>query len=126
MGNNIKMSVTILGIPGATRHLVGKSRKKWFITKQDVAKRRLDPREGSTVLRKGEYVSDDYEYVPCSQRINMTGEAYEEFTSNRKPYWFKNPYDWMKKTETERLELHLARICNSLNGTSFTYSVFDD
>lgn len=120
------MSVTILGIPGATRHLVGKSKKKWYITKQDVSKLRIGSREGSKVLRKGEYTSNDYEYVPCSQRINMTEEAYDEFTSKQKPYWFKNPYDWVKKSKKERLELHLARICDSLNGTSFTYTVFDE
>lgn len=126
MSNNIKLSVTILGIPGATRHLVGKSKKKWYITKQDVSKQKLDSHEGSKVLRKGDYTSNDYEYVPCSQRINMTEEAYSEFISKQKPYWFKNPYDWVKKSPKERLELHLARICNSLNGTSFTYTVFDE
>lgn len=126
MSNNIKLSVTIQGIPGATRHLVGKSRKEWFITKQDVSKEKLDPHEGAKILRKGKYVSDDYEYVPCSQHINMTEEAYDEFTSRMKPYWFKNPYDWAKKSTRDRLELHLARICDSLGGTSFTYDVFDD
>lgn len=126
MSNNIKLSVTILGIPGATRHLVGKSKKKWYITKQDVSKQKLDSHEGSKVLRKGDYTSNDYEYIPCSQRINMTEEAYNEFTSKQKPYWFKNPHDWVKCSPKERLELHLARICDSLGGTSFTYNVFDD
>ena len=126
MSNNIKLSVTILGIPGATRHLVGKSKKKWYITKGDLANKKINYHEASKVLRSGEYTSNDYEYVPCSQRINMTEEAYNEFISNRKPYWFKNPYDWAKRSEEERLELHLARICDSLNGTSFTYSVFDE
>lgn len=127
MNNNVKISVTIQGIPGGTRRLTGETEtKQWYITKGDVCKNRLEPKERARVLRKGKYTSKVYEVVPCSQRINMTQEAYDYFVSDEKPYWFRSFADWKRKTPRDRIEIHLARVCESLNGTSFTYNVFDD
>lgn len=101
MDNDIKITLTIQGMPGAVRKFVGKHK-----------------RDG--------VVFNDYEEVPCSQTIKMVNDAYEYFTSEVKPYWFHSVGEWKHKSKKDRLELHLARIASSYNGKSFSYFINED
>lgn len=62
---------------------------------------------------------------PATQSINITKESYDYMVSNECPY-FSKPVIWLKMGKKKRLEAHLQRICESLNGESFTYVVFED
>lgn len=62
---------------------------------------------------------------PATQSINITKESYDYMVSNECPH-FSKPAGWLKMGKKKRLEMHLQRICESLNGESFTYVVFED
>lgn len=63
--------------------------------------------------------------IPATQSINITKEAYDYFISKENPYFISNRL-WSKMSKKERLKAHLDNICESLNGISYTYKVFDD
>lgn len=62
------------------------------------------------------------------QSINLTKEAYEYMISDEVPEWYSTgvPKKWKSLSKKEKLELHLKTICDSLNGESFTYQVFEE
>ena len=48
--------------------------------------------------------------------------------SDEVPEWYSTgvPKKWKSLSKKERLALHLKTICDSLNGESFTYQVFEE
>lgn len=64
-------------------------------------------------------------YVPAVQNLNISDEGYFYMTGREVPYWAKTSL-WNNISAKQRLELHLQRICESLGGVSYTYTVFED
>lgn len=58
------------------------------------------------------------------QIVNLTEEAYNSMISNDPPYFIKAK-EWYKMSKKQRLEKHLERISQSLNGVDFSYIIFD-
>lgn len=101
--------------------------KKYYLTKKDLfPKQTFKGDSGNKIVRSGKYVSYPYTNSVAKQKMTLCEEAYEYMTSSAMPQWYRSLKDWKKMTPTQRLELHLARICNSLNGKSFTYQIIED
>lgn len=67
--------------------------------------------------------------IPALQVIQMSEEAYEHMISNFCPEWFGSaggPNRWKKMSANEKLNAHLNRLCESFNGLSYSYTVFND
>jgi len=109
--------------------------RKYYLTKKDLfPSQKFKGDSGNKVVRSGKYT-----YVPtmqseAKQKITLCKEAYEYMTSPSEiPTWFI-PYkpakerfkEWRKLSETQRLELHLARTCRHFNGKSFSYQIIDE
>lgn len=71
---------------------------------------------------------------PAYQTINLSEEAYKYMTEKsanaqedkkNTPEW-SIPSQWCPLSPKQRLEAHLNRICQSLGGELFTYSVLGD
>ena len=122
MNNQIKVLLTIQGIPGGIIKSIKKEKRKWVFTKGDIPN--YKGKDKNAVIDKGTYIHTVYEEVPCSQSINLTYNAYNYMTSEERPEWFKGPWKQMKKEQ--RLNAHLNRICESLNGKSYSYHVLED
>ena len=122
MNNQIKVLLTIQGIPGGIIKPIKKEKRKWVFTKGNIPN--YKGKDKNAVINKGTYIHTVYEEVPCSQSINLTYDAYNYMTSEEKPEWFKGPWKQMKKEQ--RLNAHLNRICESLNGKSYSYHVLED
>lgn len=63
---------------------------------------------------------------PASQSINMSKEAYDYMTSGDGCPPNIKSFVWFKMNKRQRLEAHLDLVCKALNGTSYTYKVFDE
>ena len=61
----------------------------------------------------------------ANQTINLSVEAYNYMVSNETPH-FSKPREWDRLSKKGRLEAHLERIANSLNGIGFDYTVLDN
>lgn len=126
MTNDVKVSLTILGIPGSTRHYLGRRKVKSII-------RFKDKRTKEIVEKTLYYKVPTYEYEPISQRVNLTGAFFNYATSKECPAWYSdhgNRRDlvrrWEKMSWRERLEAHLLRMCLDKNGSSYIYHIFED
>lgn len=62
---------------------------------------------------------------PATQSLNISKEGYNCMISDECPYWSK-PKVWNNLSKKERLEAHLQRIVEGLNGVSYTYKIFED
>ena len=122
MNNQIKVLLTIQGIPGGIIKPIKKEKRNWVFTKGDIPN--YKGKDKNAVIDKGTYIHTVYEEVPCSQSINLTYDAYNYMTSDERPEWFKGPWKQMKKEQ--RLNAHLHRICEDMNGTDFTYHILED
>lgn len=127
--SQIKILVTIEGIEGATLHSVGKSKIPFVITKADIHwqnhKKEYTREDKDKIVRKGVRRITNFEAVPCSKSIKLVKEAYDYMTSKESPEWYFKK-DWGRLSSTQRLELHLKRLCEHNGGTSFTYSILED
>ena len=108
--------------------------KKYYLTKRDLfPSQKFKGDSGKKIIRSGKYVHIPVTQSVAQQRLTMCKAAYDYMTSTEVPNWF-TPYkpikarikEWCALTETQRLELHLARTCRHLNGKSFTYQIIDD
>lgn len=63
---------------------------------------------------------------PALQSINLGREAYYSMISVSEVPYFSNAHKWKNMSKIQRLEAHLQRICESLEGLSYSYEVFDD
>lgn len=129
MNNQVKVLLTINGIEGATLHNKGKKKIPFVIRKKDLHYNNYGKaykgKDGDKIIRKGVRKIHDFEVVPASKGIKLTYDAYEYMTSKESPEWYFKK-DWPRLSSTQRLELHLQRICDANGGTSFTYSILED
>lgn len=108
--------------------------KKYYLTKKDLfPSQKFKGDTGKKVIKSGKYVHIPVEQSVAQQSIKMCKEAYNYMTSTEVPNWFVSfkpiktrAKEWCALTETQRLELHLARTCRHLGGKSFTYQIIDD
>ena len=122
MNSQVKILLTIQGIPGGIIKPIKKEKRKWVFTKGDIPS--YKGKDKNAVINKGTYIHTVYEEVPCSQSIKLTYDAYEYMTSGERPEWFKGP--WKKMSKEQRLVAYLHRICEDMNGTDFTYHILED
>lgn len=119
-----KVTLTILGIPGSTKHFVGKKKVQHVVDYFD--------KKTKTIKQKTWWSKEPvYEYVPCSQRMNLTKDFFEYATSDQAPTWFTHERkdlfkEWRKMSEEKRLETHLMCIARSFGGNDFVYNILED
>lgn len=127
--DHIKVLVTIEGIEGATLHINGKIKIPFSMTKADIHwlnhHKKYDKEDKNKIVRKGIRKIYNVESVPCTKSIKLVKEAYDYMTSKESPEWYFKK-DWGRLSSTQRLELHLKRLCEHNNGKSFTYSILED
>ena len=63
---------------------------------------------------------------PAAQSINISKESYQYMVGKNSMLPRYKPNQWAAMNKKERLESHLKNICESLQGSSFTYQVFED
>lgn len=64
--------------------------------------------------------------IPARQSLKITKEAYDSMTDKLScPEWEKM-FIWSKMSRKQRLESHCKRICEGLNGVSFSYEILED
>ena len=125
MNNQPKVLLTIEGIEGATLHSKGIKKIKFIIRKKDLYSKLYTGKDADKIVRVGTRKIEDFEVVPCKKSIKLSYDAYEYMTSKESPEWYFKK-DWPRLSATNRLELHLQRICDANNGKSFTYSILED
>lgn len=129
MNNQIKILVTINGIPGATLHKTKKIKVPVIIKKKEVSYKNYGKdykgNDGDKVVYKSFRKIWDLEAVPCSKSLKLTVDAYDYMTSKESPEWYFKK-DWNRLKPEVRLEMHLQRICDANNGINFTYSILED
>lgn len=63
---------------------------------------------------------------PAKQSLNLSTEAYNHMISGKEVPFFIKEKHWKALNPKQRLEMHLGRICQQLNGVSYTYNVLED
>ena len=124
MNNDVKVTLTITGIPGRTRTYTGKKKVKTV----------LQIKKNKKVIYKEIcYKVPTFEYKPTSKRINLNQAFFDYATSSECPDWFSNYRmrkdlirKWEKMTWKERLEMHFLRMQVDNHGTGYIYNVFED
>lgn len=116
MNNTVKVSLTIQ-LEGST--LIRES-------KPEVINFQMRKKgKGGYQYVKGEAIHYPLCTKPAMKHINLSIDAYKYMTSGETPYW-SNSKKWGGLTSKQRLEAHLQRICESYNGKSFSYTIFQD
>ena len=101
--------------------------RKYYLTKKDLfPNQKFRGDTGKKIVKSGKYTVTPLEQSEAKQKITLCADAYEYMTSSVCPKWYHSLKDWRKMSEIQRLETHLARISNSLNGKSFTYQIIED
>ena len=124
MNNQIKVLLTINGIEGATLHSKGKTKIPFVIRKKDLYAKKYTAKDADAIVRKGYRRVLDFDVVPARKSIKLTVDAYNYMTSNEAPEWYFKK-NWGNLSPTERLELHLKRLCDHHRGKEFTYNVLE-
>lgn len=62
---------------------------------------------------------------PAKQSINLSEEAYQHMINAKEVPFFIKEKHWKALNERQRLEMHLDRICQHLDGISYTYNVLE-
>lgn len=125
MNNQIKVLLTINGIEGATLHSKGKTKIPFVIRKKDLYAKKYTGKDADAIIRKGYRRVLDFDVVPAKKSIKLTVDAYNYMTSNEAPEWYFKK-NWGNLSPTERLELHLKRLCDHHGGKEFTYNILED
>ena len=63
-------------------------------------------------------------YRTAKEVVNISLESYKYMISNEVPSWM-SPKIWKQLNAKERLNEHMKRISESLNGLSYTFEVFN-
>lgn len=124
MNNQPKVLLTIEGIEGATLHDKGTKKLKCIIRKKDLFDN-YTKKDGDKIIRVITRKIKDFEVIPCKKTIKLSYDAYDYMTSKESPEWYFKK-DWGRLSTTNRLEMHLQRICDANAGKSFTYSILED
>ena len=104
MNSQVKVLLTIQGIPGGIIKPVKREVKRWTLTKAECSSY-YNGKDKNKVIKAGKYTAITYEVIPCSQSIKLTYDAYEYMTSGERPEWFKGP--WKKMSKEQRLVAYL-------------------
>lgn len=78
--------------------------------------------------RKGKSYSISFDYRKCkpaTQTISINKEAFEYMVSES-PVNTVNKKAFKRMTTKQRLELHLQQIVESLGGSKYSYTIFED
>lgn len=124
MDNDVKLIVTIHGIPGGVLYKTGTEKSEYRVKKKELYSS-YKGKDADKVILRGEYTKCLYECPDVSQTIRMTRAAYEYMTTTR-PSWLSKNEKFHGLTKRQKLEIHLQRTCEQFNGTSFEYSIMDD
>lgn len=124
MNNEVKVSVTITLQGGVMlTHEEAKAREKQGLVSYDNFSMEVSDAKGKN---KEVIHFQTRKSVPAIQVLNITNEGYNTMIDELIiPYWSKAGA-WVGINSKMRLEAHLQRICDSLGGMSYTYTVFED
>lgn len=124
MNNEVKVSVTITLQGGVMlTHEEAKAREKQGLASYDNFSMEVSDAKGEN---KEVIHFQTRKSVPAIQVLNITNEGYNTMIDELIiPYWAKAGY-WTSINSKMRLEAHLQKICESLGGMSYTYTVFED
>ena len=124
MNNEVKVSVTITLQGGVMlTHEEAKAREKQGLASYDNFSMEVSDAKGKN---KEVIHFQTRKSVPAIQVLNITNEGYNTMIDELIiPYWSKAGY-WSGINSKMRLEAHLHRICESLGGIYYTYTVFED
>ena len=124
MNNEVKVSVTITLQGGVMlTHEEAKAREKQGLASYDNFSMEVSDAKGEN---KEVIHFQTRKSVPAIQVLNITNEGYNTMIDELIiPYWSKAGA-WVGINSKMRLEAHLQRICESLGGMSYTYTVFED
>ena len=124
MNNEVKVSVTITLQGGVMlTHEEAKAREKQGLASYDNFSMEVSHAKGEN---KEVIHFQTRKSVPAIQVLNITNEGYNTMIDALIiPYWSKAGY-WTSINSKMRLEAHLQKICESLGGMSYTYTVFED
>ena len=124
MNNEVKVSVTITLQGGVMlTHEEAKAREKQGLASYDNFSMEVSDAKGQN---KEVIHFQTRKSVPAIQVLNITNEGYNTMIDELIiPYWSKAGA-WVGINSKMRLEAHLQRICESLGGMSYTYTVFED
>lgn len=64
--------------------------------------------------------------IPAHQTMNLTSEAYDWMISEESILKHIKKSEWHAMSDIQRLEAHLADLCKSVQGVSFTYEILPD
>ena len=119
MNNEIKVNLSFT-IPGRVLLSEQECSKN---PENSYEKGKLDLRD-----RKGRPYSISFDYRKCkpvTQTININKEAFEYMVSES-PVNAVNKKAFKRMTINQRLELHLQQIVESLGGSKYSYTIFED
>lgn len=124
MNNEVKVSVTIALQGGVMlTHEEAKAREKQGLVSYDNFSMEVSDAKGEN---KEVIHFQTRKSVPAIQVLNITNEGYNAMIDGLIiPYWAKAGY-WTSINSKMRLEAHLKKICESLGGIYYTYTVFED
>lgn len=113
MNTQTKVLLTVTGIPGGLQRLRSVERKSRTINLDYGRKKKITWNEKI------------YETEDCSQKVNISYEAFNYMTGPECPSFIK-PDVWRRMTRKQKLEAHLQRTCDYLNGKDFSYVILED
>lgn len=125
MQNQLKVLLTIQGIPGSKMVQIGKKKVPFELKLKELYPK-YNGKNPDKIGRKGHRTVNDTMFVDASKSIKLTLEAYNYMTGRECPSWFKDVRAWHKLKKEAKLEQHLNRICQANNGSSFSYNILDD
>nr|DAR32463.1 MAG TPA: hypothetical protein [Bacteriophage sp.] len=119
MNNEVKVSLTVV-LPGRTmvsqQVAENKPLESYDTIVVELWDKEVQKRERMFVkVRKS---------IPAKQSINLSVDAYKYMVSDEAPYFIKSKV-WKAMNIKNRLEAHLQKICEQLNGISYTYEVLN-
>lgn len=124
MNTEIKILLTI-NLEGGLLIRGEKEVRKYFLTKKDLFPKNYKG-DGNKVIKSGKYVYVHTKPNSVKQTIKLCRDAYDYMISPITPSWYHSQKEWKKMTETQRLEMNLARTAKHFGGKSFTYQIVDD
>lgn len=128
MNNSAKISLTIYLEGSALHRSVNKEFIPYVITKRDMEPlKKFEGTEGFEIVKKGVIKHIPLESSEIVEHLSICYSAYEYFISGISGPQNQGGKIWWKHLSTkERLEYHLNKICQSLQGKSFVYSILED
>lgn len=127
MNNEIKvsLSVTLQGSVMLSQEQAKALEKKKVGTGFDTFSMRVEGKKSDSKKDVQVITVKTRKNKAASQSLNLSMDAYYYMTGKEAPYFVKVK-DWERLTKKQRLEAHLSRICEGLDGVSYTYTIHDN